>query len=142
LPGGLDVQAKLSAERTARLAAAIPLVKPRAKTLVDLIDAAAFVLASRPLALDDAAAALLDDEARAMLARLSPRLSAIDDWTAPRIEDTVRQFADAERLKLGNVAQPLRAALTGHAASPGIFEVLVVLGREESLGRISDQASV
>jgi glutamyl-tRNA synthetase len=117
-------------------------VKPRAKTLVELVDAAGFAFADRPLTLDNAAAAILDERARVTLARLLPRLSEIDEWAAPAIEGAVRQFAEAERLKLGEVAQPLRAAMTGHAASPGIFDVLAVLGREESLGRIADQSAL
>jgi glutamyl-tRNA synthetase len=97
-------------------------------------------VAERPLAPDPAAAALLDAAGRSVLKRLLPALSALPAWTEKDIEAAVKQFAEAEQLKLGAVAQPLRAALTGRAASPGIFEVLALLGREESLGRIADQA--
>jgi glutamyl-tRNA synthetase len=71
-----------------------------------------------------------------------PRLKAVEDWSAGGIEAAVRAYADAEGAKLGTIAQPLRAAATGRSTSPGIFDVLAVLGRKESLGRIADQATV
>jgi glutamyl-tRNA synthetase len=86
---------------------------------------------------DPKAAALLTQEARALLGELSPLLAEADWQTVP-LEQRVRRFAEAKGLKLGAIAQPLRAALTGTAASPGIFEVMMALGREESLGRIAD----
>ena len=89
--------------------------------------------------MDEKAAALLDGEARALLGRLIEALSSVD-WTCAALEAAVRAFAEAEGVKLGKVAQPLRAALTGSAASPPIFDVLVALGREESLARLKDQA--
>jgi glutamyl-tRNA synthetase len=141
LSGGAEFAAKLDPVRRDRLSAAMPLVKERAKTLVDLIDRARFLVAERPLALDADAAALLDADARALLARLHPALAALDEWTAAGAETAVRAFAEAEGLKLGRVAQPLRAALTGRTASPGIFDVLAILGREESLARITDRAA-
>ena len=118
----------------------MPLLKERAKTLVDLMDAAAFIVADRPLALDAAAAALLDEPARGLLARVGAALADVAEWTVATTEAAVKELAVREGAKLGKIAQPLRAALTGRAASPGIFEVLVVLGRAESLGRIADQA--
>jgi glutamyl-tRNA synthetase len=140
LPGGDAFKAKLDDRRLAVFKAALPLLKDRAKTLIDLIDRAQFIVAERPLTPDPAAAALLDAAGRSVLKRLLPALSALPAWTEKDIEAAVKQFAEAEQLKLGSVAQPLRAALTGRAASPGIFEVLALLGREESLGRIADQA--
>ena len=140
LTGGPQFLAHLSDVRREKLRAAMPLLKDRAKTLVDLIDRAQFITAERPLALDNAAKALVDDAARALLARLLPQLGEADDWSAASLETTVKAFAETEGVKLGAVAQPLRAALTGRAASPGIFEVLAILGREESLGRIGDLA--
>jgi glutamyl-tRNA synthetase len=84
---------------------------------------------------------LVTSEARAILARLLPALTALADWTVEDTEAAVKAFAEKENLKLGSVAQPLRAALTGRSASPGIFDVLVILGRDESLARISDLAA-
>jgi glutamyl-tRNA synthetase len=119
----------------------MPLLKDRAKTLVDLIDRAAFIVAARPLAPDEAATALLTPDARRLLAAVLPVLQAVPAWTAPATEATVKAFAADQGVKLGTIAQPLRAALTGRTASPGIFDVLVILGREESLGRIADVAA-
>ncbi|MEQ8741189.1 MAG: glutamate--tRNA ligase, partial [Hoeflea sp.] len=83
----------------------------------------------------------LNPEARALLARLASRLEAHNDWALSAIEETIRSFAEEENLKLGKVAQPLRAAVTGSTVSPPIFDVLATLGREEALGRIKDQAA-
>jgi glutamyl-tRNA synthetase len=93
----------------------------------------------RPIPLEDKAASLLTAEARRLLAELLPALEHTD-WRSGSLEQRVREFADKKGIKLGAVAQPLRAALTGSAASPGIFWVMEVLGREESLGRIADVA--
>jgi glutamyl-tRNA synthetase len=138
LPGGERLAAKLTPALREKLVAAMPGLKERAKTLVDLIDAAAFLYADRPLPLDDKARALLTAEARAVLAQARPHLAAVEPWEAAPLEAAVRAFAEAAGLKLGAVAQPLRAALTGRTTSPGIFEVMAVLGREESLARIAD----
>ena len=100
-----------------------------------------FLLTDRPLELDNGARALLNETARANLAELLPLLGAASEWSVPALETAVKSFTAAKHLKLGQVAQPLRAALTGKSTSPGIFEVLVALGREESLARIGDQAS-
>ncbi|MGH6923763.1 MAG: glutamate--tRNA ligase, partial [Propylenella sp.] len=106
----------------------------------DLFHAAQFLVTKRPLTLDEKAAPLLDADARARLSRLSAALAEVP-WASADIEQAVRHFAHQENIKLGDVAQPLRAALTGSAASPSLFEVLVALGREESLARLADQAS-
>jgi len=140
LPGGPEVAAKLDAHKRAELRAAIPGLKERAKTLVELVDGAAFLFATRPLAMDAKAEEILARAGRLHLKNLLPRLSALTDWTAASAENVVRAYAEEEGAKLGVVAQPLRAALTGRSTSPGIFDVLAVLGREESLGRIADQA--
>ncbi len=126
----------------AQIRTLMPELKPRAKTLLALADGCRFLLASRPLSYDDKAAKLLDDDARAMLGRLHEALAADDDWSMTSVETVIRTFADAEELKLGKVAQPLRAALTGTTQSPGIFDILVVLGKSESLARIKDSAAV
>ena len=139
LPEGPAFAAGLATHGEA-VKAALPLLKERAKTLNDLIAGAGFIIAERPLTLDKAAAVLLTDEARALLGALLPSLEALEDWSVAATEAAVKAFAAERDLKLGTVAQPLRAALTGRTASPGIFEVLVILGRAESLARIADQA--
>jgi glutamyl-tRNA synthetase len=139
LPNGRSLIDKIDAPMRAKLLAAMPGLKERAKTLVELLEGAMFLFAERPLALDDKALTLLNGDGRGYLAHLVPRLAALPDWTAAAAEAAVRAYAEENRLKLGQVAQPLRAALTGRATSPGIFDVLEVLGRAESLGRLEDQ---
>jgi glutamyl-tRNA synthetase len=141
LPGGAETAAKLTPAVREQVMAAMPELKERAKTLVDLVDAASFLWASRPLALDDKAATLLTPEARALVAEILPDLEAVEPWTAEAAEQAVRGYAERKGAKLGSVAQPLRAALTGKTTSPGIFNVLAVLGRAESLARLRDQAA-
>ena len=116
----------------------MPAMKERAKTLLDLKSSAQFLFASRPLAFEDKAKDLLDTDATTMLANLVPILQDAENWSLEPLEAAVRAFADAHELKLGKVAQPLRAALTGSTQSPPIFDVLAVLGRNEALGRIKD----
>jgi glutamyl-tRNA synthetase len=141
LPGGPELAKHLDAAGRAKLAAALPGLKERAKTLVELVDGAAYLFAERPLRLDERAQEILAQGGRAHIAALLPRLAGIGDWTPPTIEAAVRDYAGESGAKLGQIAQPLRAALTGRATSPGIFDVLVVLGREESLGRLQDSAA-
>jgi glutamyl-tRNA synthetase len=129
----------LETDEIALLTAAMAELKPRAKSLNELAEGAAFLFKSRPLDMDEKASALLGGSASDLLARVHRQLSSLPEWTSERIEQAVREVAEAEGVKLGQVAQPLRAALTGRATSPGIFDVLVQLGREESLGRIADQ---
>jgi glutamyl-tRNA synthetase len=117
----------------------MPEIKERAKTLVELVDAASFIWASRPLALDDKAKAILTPEGRALLGGATEALTAAGAWTVEATEQAIRGFVEAKGAKLGQVAQPLRAALTGRSTSPGIFTVLMVLGRQESLARLRDQ---
>ncbi len=120
------------------LLAAMPGLKERAKTLVELQASSQFLFATRPLAMEDKAAGLLDESARAVLAALVPILEAQPNWQVEPLEQAVRDFATEQELKLGKVAQPLRAALTGSTQSPPIFDVLAVLGRDEALGRLKD----
>jgi glutamyl-tRNA synthetase len=139
LPGGEEMLAKLTDARRAQLLAAMPGLKERAKTLVELADSAGYLFAQRPLPLDEKAAGILDADARAVLAKAADALASVRNWTAQDTEAAVRDVAEAGGLKLGKVAQPLRAALTGRSTSPGVFDVLAVLGRDESLARIRDQ---
>ncbi len=139
LPDGAALEARIGKEGWKKIERAMPGLKERAKTLIELLDSAGFLFAKRPLTLDPAAEKLLDREGRDTVAQLLPALEAVEPWTAKELEITVRSFADAAGRKLGKVAQPLRAALTGRSTSPGIFDVLEVLGREESLARLRDQ---
>ena len=140
IAGGPELAAKLTADTREKLLAAMGGLKERAKTLVELADGARFIVAERPLALDDNAASLLTADARALLGDLSGDLKTVEPWGAETTEQAVRAFAERKGIKLGSVAQPLRAALTGRTTSPGIFEVLAVLGKTESLARLGDQA--
>jgi len=121
------------------LTRAMPELKARAHTLNELADGARFLFAKRPLEMDEAATALLTAEARALLASAHGKLSALAEWDAASLEAAIREVAEGNGVKLGKLAQPLRAALTGRTTSPGIFDVLALLGRDESLARIADQ---
>lgn len=129
----------LSSDEQALLVRAMPELKPRAKTLDEIADGATFMFVARPLALDEKAAALLQGGAPALLGQAHDALAPLSEWTAQSIEEAVRQVAEQAGIGLGKVAQPLRAALTGRTTSPGIFDVLVLLGRKESLARLADQ---
>lgn len=120
---------------------AMPFLKVRAKDTLELASGAAFLFRRRPLALDEKAAALLTPEARDLLGRIQARLEAQTGWTTEALEANLKTMAEDLGLGLGKLAQPLRAALTGQTTSPGIFDVLVLLGREESLARIAAQAA-
>ncbi len=140
LANGTGLAAKFTPDLKAKFLAAMPGLKERAKNLVELIDSARFLYADRPIAIDEKAKPLLNPQACAILAELLPDLSKVEPWTAETTENAVRAFAERKEIKLGAVAQPLRAALTGRLTSPGIFDVLQVLGRQESLARLADQA--
>jgi glutamyl-tRNA synthetase len=136
-----DLGDRLTETAGERLAAGLEGLKARSKTIVELAEKSRFYALKRPLALAPAAAALMTAEARAQLSDLTPVLRHLTHWSANSLEATVREFAEGARprsLKLGEIAQPLRAALTGSSASPPIFEVMEVLGREETVGRIAD----
>jgi glutamyl-tRNA synthetase len=139
IAGGQELVSKMTPVLRDKLLAAMPGLKERAKTLVELFDASRFVWASRPLDLNDQAKAVLTQEAKGIIAAMLPDLAAVADWNAQAVEAVVRPFAERAGLKLGAVAQPLRAALTGRTTSPPIFDVLAVLGRDESLARLRDQ---
>ncbi|HEY3893712.1 MAG TPA: glutamate--tRNA ligase [Bradyrhizobium sp.] len=142
IPGGLDLKAKLNDTTRAQLLRAMPSLKERAKTLIELADSSYFIFADRPLQIEPKAAALLSPENRELIGRLRIALEAVTRWSAETTEAAVRAYAEQHNLKLGAVAQPLRAALTGRTTSPGIFDVLAVVGRQECLARLADQASV
>ncbi len=121
------------------LVRAMPELKARAHDVNQLADGAEFLFATRPLAMEEKAAALLTEEARRHLGAAHAALSTLPDWSHESTDAAVRKVAEDHELKLGKLAQPLRAALTGKTTSPGIFDVLVLLGRDESLARIADQ---
>ncbi|TQF31832.1 glutamate--tRNA ligase [Bradyrhizobium sp. UNPA324] len=141
LPGRGELKAKLNDTTRAQLVKAMPALKERAKTLIELIDGAYFIFADRPLELDPKAQALLTPENRKLIGQLHSALEKVETWSGATTEAALRTFAEENSLKLGAVAQPLRAALTGRTTSPGIFEVLDVLGRQESLARLKDQST-
>jgi glutamyl-tRNA synthetase len=118
----------------------MPGLKERAKTLLELIDNANYIFADRPLAMDAKAAALLTPQTRTLIGELHRSLSEVKEWNGTTAEAAMRAYAEKNNLKLGAVAQPLRVALTGRTTSPGIFDVLAVLGREISLARLQDQS--
>jgi glutamyl-tRNA synthetase len=130
---------KLSESQRDLLRRSMAALKPRAANLVELAEGAMFLFRTRPLELDAAATDLLGGDAPALLARVHAALSGVDAWEGSALEAAVRQVAEAAGVKLGAVAQPLRAALVGRKVSPGIFDVLELIGREESLGRIADR---
>jgi glutamyl-tRNA synthetase len=141
VPNGAAVKAKLNERTRAQLLAAMPSLKERAKTLIELIDASYFIFADRPLQVDAKAQELLTPETRELIGRLHTSLETVTPWSGETTEAAMRTFAEANNLKLGAVAQPLRVALTGKTTSPGIFDVLAVLGRDECLARLADQAT-
>jgi glutamyl-tRNA synthetase len=133
------LELELTPEQHDLLRRTMPFLKPRAANLLELAEGSMFLFRDRPLPIDADAASLLEGGAPALLQRMHAALDAVADWDTEALENAVRQVAEDAGVKLGQVAQPLRAALTGKRTSPGIFDVLAVLGREESLGRISDR---
>ena len=131
---------KLTAEDNDLLQRSMPVLKPRAKDLLELAEGATFLFRTRPLDIDDRAAALLSGDGAVLLAAAATALSSVE-WTTEALDAAVRGVAETAGVGLGKVAQPLRAALTGRTTSPGIFDVLLLLGRDESLARLADQAA-
>ena len=140
VPRGAELKPRLNETTRAQLLKAMPHLKERAKTLIDLIDASYFIFAERPLEIEPKASAVLTPESRALIGRLRTVLETVTPWSEETTEAAIRAFAEQNGLKIGAVAQPLRVALTGRTTSPGIFDVLAVLGRQESLARLADQA--
>ena len=120
------------------LQCSMPELKKRASNLNDLATSALFFLRTRPIPMDDAATKLLASAAPGLLADARRQFAGINDWSAATLEERARALADTAGLKLGQIAQPLRAAITGASQSPGLFEVMAILGRDEILGRIDD----
>ena len=129
----------MTPENREKLVRAMPGLKERARTLVDLADAATYIFVRRPVSMEDDAGKLLEGDGTTHLRAMRDRLGSLDEWSAETTERAARDYAEEVGAKLGKVAQPLRAALTGRTRSPGIFDVLAVLGRDEVLGRIDDR---
>ena len=128
--------------RIARLTRAMPGLKPRANSLVALAESAAFYVRERPVPIDAKARKFLGGDARPSLEALAETLGAIVPWDESAIEQAVRGLAQQRDVKLGAIAQPLRASLTGSTVSPGIFEVAAILGRDETLDRLRDALQI
>ncbi|QJB68100.1 glutamate--tRNA ligase [Parasphingorhabdus halotolerans] len=129
---------KLDHSDTELLAKAMPVLKNRAKNLIELSENSLFLFKKRPLGLDEQAKSLLDNDARTLLKSIHDALMDLEDWTLEATEEKTKAIAESAELGLGKLAQPMRAVLTGSTSSPGIFDVLVLLGKEESLARIAD----
>ena len=139
--GGPELKAKIDEQMMAKLLRAMGGLKDRAKTLVELMNGSRFLFAERPLPMDEKASQIIRDGGHEVLAGVLDVLEQVENWLAQDIEIAVKNHADSAGLKLGKVAQPLRAALTGTSTSPGIFDVLEVLGKEEALARLRDQCA-
>jgi glutamyl-tRNA synthetase len=137
--GGKELAGKMTPALRTQLIAAMPPLKERAKTLVELFEASRFIWASRPLSVEEAAKVVLTPQAVDILRNIVPPLETVDQWNAGSTETVLRAYAEQNGLKLGAVAQPLRAALTGKTTSPPIFDVLAVLGKDESIARLRDR---
>ena len=133
-----DLAKSLSDEDWQRFLQAMPGLKERAKTLVELVNSARYLFVKRPLSFDKKASKLLNDDARTMLKGLTQTFAGLEEWSLPGIETAMRDFSGQQDLKLGKIAQPLRAAMTGTTISPGIFDVIYVLGKDETLARLGD----
>jgi len=138
LASGAELARRFESRGWDQLANLLPAIKERAKTLTELVGQALFLVAERPLALDDNAKKLIDDESRAVLKTLAASLDNSSEWTAGALEAIVRRHAEQTGAKLGKIAQPLRAALTGRTVSPPVFDVMAALGRAETIARLSD----
>ena len=140
LEGGTEKAERYTTVGWEKVEAALPSLTERASTLIDLVNGSGYLIAERPIALDDKARKILSDDARGHLAGLVKELEMLDDWQLESIEAGVRSFIKAGGLKLGQVGPAIRASLTGTTVSPPIFDMLAVLGRDEALGRMRDQA--
>jgi glutamyl-tRNA synthetase len=123
-------------EELALVAKAMPVLTPRATTILEVAQGAEFLIERSPIAIDEKAQSLLQADANGHLGAVHKILAALPEWDMEPLEVSVKKIAEEAGVGLGKVAQPLRAALTGRATSPGIFDVLLLLGREESLARI------
>lgn len=138
LEGGAFIKNNLNDTNREWLLRAMPSLKERAKTLVDIVAGAAFLFEQRPIPMDEKALKLVEGNGKEFIAKILPRFEAIETWDQDQFGYTIRSFAEENELKLGQVAQPIRAALTGKATSPGAFDVLEIFGKEEAILRLKD----
>lgn len=137
--GEFAATGKLDNDGKAKLIKAMPMLKERAKSLIELADGAHFLFAERPLKLEDKAANILADGGADAIGMVLPALEELVDWSHDAIEQVIRDVAEKEGLKLGKIAQPLRSALTGRTKAPGVFDVLSILDKQEVIARLKDQ---
>lgn len=137
--GDFAVSGKLDDAGKAKLIKAMPMLKERAKSLIELADGAHFLFAERPLVLEEKASSILEDGGRDAIKKILPAFEALADWSHDAIEQVIRDVAEKEELKLGKIAQPLRSALTGRTKAPGVFDVLAMLEKDEVIARLKDQ---
>lgn len=138
LEGGKFIINSLDERTRPMLTRGMTALKNRSKTLIQFAEAAAFIFEKRPVPMEDKALKLLDETGLSVIKGISPQLQALPDWEAETVEACIRGYTENNDLKMGKVAQPIRAALTGKASSPGALDVLHILGREESLKRLKD----
>jgi len=138
IEGGLFITDNLNNETRPMLLKALPALKDRAKTLINLAQGAAFIFESRPIPMEEKASKLLDEDGISVIKGILPEFEALQDWTPESVEQCIRDYTEANDTKLGKVAQPIRAAITGKATSPGAFDVLQILGRDVSIARMKD----
>lgn len=138
LDEGPALDAAFAAVGYDRLEGLMPAIKERAKTLLDLIDNARFLIAKRPLAYDEKASKLLQGDAKTRLADVLPAFEALSDWSAGSIETLIKEHAASHGLKLGQIAPPLRAALAGRSTSTPIYDLIAALPQDEAVGRLRD----
>lgn len=141
IEGGKFITDNLNDKTRPMLLKAMPALKERAKTLIDLAKGAAFIFEDRPIPMEEKAAKLLDEDGLAVIKGILPLFETLEDWHPETVESCIRGYTENHNLKLGKVAQPIRAAVTGKATSPGAFDVLQILGRETSLDRMRDLAA-
>jgi len=139
LPDGETTRARFDAVGWDKFETSLEGLKPRAKTLLDLINGARFIIAERPLPIENKAQKHLDTDAKQRLSAIYPRLQAVTNWTPEALESEIDIYLKEVGFKLGKVGPTLRAALTGQTASPAIFDVMAVLGQDEVLARLRDQ---
>lgn len=138
IDGGKFILDNLNDETRPMLLKAMPALKDRAKTLINLAQGARFIFEARPIPMEDKAAKLLDEDGLAVIKGILPKFETLEDWTPEHVEQCIRDYTEANDTKLGKVAQPIRAAVTGKATSPGAFDVLQILGRDVSIARMKD----
>ena len=127
----------LSPEQMSAVSDALDTVKDRAKTFADILDKSHFLITNRPIELDEKSQNALDPVSRGILSELTPHLQNAS-WDRDTLEGIVQSLAEAHETKLGKLAAPLRAALSGRAVSPSVFDMMLLLGREETLARLTD----